>query len=84
MVKSLDVKLLAEVCQNPWNDAYRYGLFYLQKLSLKPHIIQVCFKNLRLCNVGTFLFQPVDQNSRSVSPSGKTMLDVPFPELSQS
>lgn len=60
MVTSLDVKLRAEVCQKPWNDAYRYGLCFIQKLSLKSQIIQVCFKNLRLSNVGTFLFQLVD------------------------
>ena len=38
MVTSLDVKLLAEVCQKPWNDAYRYGLCFIQKLSFKSQI----------------------------------------------
>lgn len=55
----------------PWNDAYRYGLCFIQKLSLKSQIIQGCFKNLRLSNVGTFFFPAGRPNSRSVSPSGK-------------
>lgn len=71
MVTSLDVKLLAEVCQKPWNDAYRYGLFYLKNFRLKSQIIQVCFKYLMLSNVGTFFFPAGRPNSQSVSPSGQ-------------